>query len=117
MTRQKGQEAEAEKTSEEIGKENQMRSPEIPDKRETSDIPSLPSGSRKSKHPRSSTYLHTYNQQYQTADYFLFAFPKCELSKQSGWQNKTKRERTLVSVPGNKSNSLLFGKLWACIFN
>ena len=44
MTRQKGQEAEAEKTSEEIGKGNQMRSPEIPDRRETSGIPGIPSG-------------------------------------------------------------------------
>ena len=44
MTRQKGQEAEAEKASEGIGKGNQMRSPEIPDRRETSDIPGLPSG-------------------------------------------------------------------------
>ena len=44
MTRQKRQEAEAEKIREEIRKGNQMTSPEISDRRVTSDIPGLSSG-------------------------------------------------------------------------
>ena len=32
-------------------------------------------------------------EKHQTVDYFLFAFPKREFSKQSGWQQTNKKRR------------------------